>query len=148
MLYRTVLPVSSNGWTIDLQSPVHDFAHVLVNGQCVAALDRTSGQTMLQLPALGTGNMKNMVNDLVNDEGEINSNGGPVLDILVQVIRALLMGWLCVLVSPMYMLITYSCLLQHSMLIPTQHPYYNTSCLLQHSMLITTLHAYYNTACS
>lgn len=67
VLYRAMLP-AADGWTLDLQSPVHDYAHVLVNGQVVATLDRSTGQTSLQLPAVG-----------------VSDSGNAVLDILVQV---------------------------------------------------------------
>lgn len=65
VLYRASLP-PADGWTLDLQTPVHDYAHVLVNGRVVGTLDRSSGQTSLKLRAAG-------------------GSTGAVLDILVQV---------------------------------------------------------------
>lgn len=85
VLYRASLP-ASNGWALDLQSPVHDYAHVLVNGHVVAMLDRSSGQTSLHLPAVGVGGSRaGVVNGAVNGAVNITQGGaGAVLDILVQ----------------------------------------------------------------
>lgn len=74
MLYRAWLPAAVDGWTLDLQTPVHDYAHVLVNSRVVAEVDRSSGQTSLQLPATTRDSAMDMEHG--NDS---------VLDILVQV---------------------------------------------------------------